>query len=63
MQVAAMGGGKARMALLGMQEQEGATAQDFAGAPNHATRKETAAVHWFAVPIQVEDGHGLLVEF
>src|SRR5262249_46259615 len=62
-QIAPMGGRQERMALGFMQEQEGAAAQDFAGAPNHATRKETVAVHWFSVPIQVENGHRLLVEF
>lgn len=56
-QVAAMGGSQERMASVIVQQQEGATAQDFAGAPNHSTRDEASAVHGFSVPIQEEDGH------
>ena len=52
-----MGGRHEWMALVIMQEEERPTAQDFAGAPNHATWKEGIAVHGFPMPIQEEDRH------
>src|SRR5262249_27064358 len=45
------------MASVIVQQQERAPAQDFAGAPNHPTRKEAIAVHWLPMSIQEEARH------
>jgi len=55
--VTPMGRCQERMTAIIVQEQEGATAQNLAGAANHATWQKATAVHWFPMAIQEEDRH------
>jgi hypothetical protein len=45
------------MTAIIVQEQEGATAQNLAGAANYATWQKATAIHWFSMAIQEEDWH------
>ena len=53
-EVAPVGSSQVRMPLRVVQEQERASAQHFARAPNEATWKQVIAVHRLAVPIHIE---------
>ncbi len=53
-QVAPVGGGKMRMAQGVVQQQEGASAQDFTGTPDESTRKQMITEDRLAVPVYIE---------
>jgi len=59
-QVAPVGGGKMRMAQGVVQQQEGASAQDFTGTPDESTRKQMITEDRLAVPVYMRSAGGRL---
>src|SRR5215469_8701722 len=60
MLVSPMGGDKQRVTLIIMQDDQSTTPQNFSRASDQPTWDQRISIDGLAVPIDIEDGHGIL---